>query len=127
MRMTLAASAGAGALALLICFVALFGVTSAVGEIERMRLEAIECVLAGNDTAAREKLVQLAGRWQGRSGFLEMLTSHDDVHAVTAAIRDAQVSLDMMDLDDLLRALEQLGMALEHIASIQQVSWRNLY
>ena len=24
-------------------------------------------------------------------------------------------------------ALEQLGMALEHIASIQQVSWRNLY
>ena len=127
MRMTMAASIGAGTLALLLCLFALFSVTSAIGEVERLRVETIERVQDGAYRAAGERLVQLASRWQAHAGMLEMISSHDDVHEATAAILDAQVCLEMKDIDDTLRALEQLGMGLEHIVSIQRVSWRNLY
>ena len=127
MRMTLWASVGAGALALLVCFFSLVFISSTIGEIERMRVETLEYAADGRIPEARERLVQLAVHWARRSALLEMISSHDDMHEVASAIRDAQVCLEMMDMDDLLRVLEQLGMALEHIGSVQQVRWRNLY
>lgn len=127
MRMTCIGSAVAGALALILCLISLFSVTAAIGEVERLRSETVSLVEGGDLPAAKEKLVQLANRWNECTRYLELIAAHDDMHEVAAAIRDARVCLEMTDLDDLLRALEQVGTALEHIVNVQQVSWRNLY
>ena len=127
MRVTLVSAIAAGVFAALICAFALVYVNHVVQEIDTMRIETLECVQAGDDAAARERFVQLASHWQASTPILEMISSHDDVHEVASAILDAQVCLEVMDADDLLRVLEQLGTALEHIRSIQRVSITNLY
>ena len=127
MRATLGMTIGVGLCAVLICAFALIGIGDIVGEVERMRLETVEYVEAGDSVAARERLTQLANHWHAHTGLLEVISAHDDVHEAASAILDAQVCLEMNDLDDLLRVLEQLGMALEHIYSIQQVNYSNLY
>ena len=127
MRVTLTASICVGLCALIVCIYALVFVSNAIGEIERLRLEALELVEYGRYAPAREKLIQLAARWQRHTPVLEMISSHDDVHEVSASILDAEVCMEAMDVNDLLRVLEQLRAALEHIYSIQQVNLRNLY
>ena len=127
MRRMLVSSLCVGASALLICLFSLVSVANVAGEVERLRLETLELVLEGENAGARERLTQLAAHWEGHTFLLEMISSHDDVHEVTSAIIDARVCLEMGDTDDLIRVLEQLGTALEHIRSVQSVRLSNLY
>lgn len=127
MRMTLIVSLAVGIAALAVCLASLVGVLNVAGEAERLRLAVLDQVLAGEMPLARESLTRLGMHWERHTRLLEMISSHDDMHEVTSHILDARVCMDVQDTDDLVRVLEQLGAALEHVRSVQLVNFSNLY
>ena len=71
-------------------------------------------------------MTQLATVWQRLQRFLEMLISHDDMHAVTERYTEAVVSLRRGHMDDYYKSMALLMEMLDHVRQQERVWWGNV-
>ncbi len=115
------------ALSLSLCVLSRVSVQRAVREMDDLRVEADGFARAGDGDLAMERLVKIANRMEDARPFLEMLTSHEDLHDAIKQVVDAQVYLEFGDLTETCRALSQLGEILTHIGETEEVTLANLW
>ena len=127
MRRTLILTLAVLALALAVCALGTRLLDDTVAEAERLRSAAMLAEHDGEADRAAELLVQLAELWKRKSNALEMLASHDDLHAVATGNAEAQICLECRDHDDFLRTLAVVGADLEHICDVEALRLSNLY
>ncbi|NLF28672.1 MAG: DUF4363 family protein [Clostridiales bacterium] len=127
MRATAIALVVVLALSLALCALSLVTVRKAVREMDDLRVEAEEFARAGDGELAMERLVRIANRMEDARPFLEMLTSHEDLHDAVKQVVDAQVYLEFGALTETCRALSQLGEILNHIRETEEITLANLW
>ena len=81
---------------------------------------------AGDVQLAEQTLVALAQYLNDRSGRLELLCEHEDLHEMKAQIIDAQASIEFGIEDDFYQAIYRFGEQLEHLAETERLSVSNL-
>ena len=101
-------------------------VSHAVGQVEDLAMQAEDMADQGQIEAAIEKMTQLATEWQRHQVFLEMLISHDDMHAVAERYTEAEVSLRRDHMDDYYKSMALLMEMLDHIRQQERVWWGNV-
>ncbi len=101
-------------------------VSHAVGQVEDLAMQAEDMADQGQTEAALEKMTQLATEWQRHQRFLEMLISHDDMHAVTERYTEAVVSLRRGHMDDYYKSMALLMEMLDHVRQQERVWWGNV-
>ena len=62
-----------------------------------------------------------------RSGVLEMLTPHEDLHDLIVALTDAYISLRIQDMDDYEKAITLFEENIRHLISHEAVSFSNIF
>lgn len=127
MKRTLILTLAVLACALALCAVSLVCIDRAVDSAERLQSLAVLAAQQGDAARAKALMVQLAGFWEDRAGWMEMLASHDALHDVGAAIAEAQICLECEGHDDFLRMMSQVDMGLSHLRDEQALRLSNLY
>ena len=127
MKRTLILTLAVLACALALCAVSLVCIDRAVDGAERLQSLAVLAAQQGDAVRAKALMVELAGFWEDRAGWMEMLPSHDALHDVGAAIAEAQICLECEDHDDFLRMMSQVDMGLSHLRDEQALRLSNLY
>lgn len=127
MKRTLILTLAVLAAALALCAVSQWALNGTVDEAERLQSLA---VLAANErrvSDAKALVLKLAELWDGHSALLEMMSSHDALHDVGAALAEAQICLEYEDHDDFLRAMSTVHMGLRHLKDEEAVRLSNIY
>ena len=101
-------------------------VSHAVGQMEELAMQAEDLADQGQIEATIEKMTQIATEWQRHQVFLEMLISHDDLHAVAERYTEAEVSLRRDHMDDYYKSMALLMEMLDHIRQQERVWWGNV-
>jgi len=108
------------------CITSFLVVGHAVEQVEALAMQAEDLADQGETEAAIEKMAQLATEWKRHQRFLEMLTSHDDMHSVIDRYTEATISLRRGQLDDFYKAMALLMEMLDHIRQQERVWWGNI-
>ena len=101
-------------------------VQHAAAQAEKYAMEAQDLVEQGLTEDAAAKMTQLASEWKRHQPFLEMLISHDEMHAVVERYTEATVSLRRDHLDDYFKSMALLQEMLDHIRDQERIRWGNV-
>jgi hypothetical protein len=101
-------------------------VQHAVGQVEKLSMEAQDLVEQGKTEDAIAKMTQLASEWKRHQQFLELLVSHDEMHTVVERYTEAEVNLKRDHLDDYFKSMALLQEMLDHIRDQERVRWGNV-
>ena len=104
----------------------MFVVQHAVGQVEKLSMEAQDLVEQGKTEDAVAKMTQLASEWKRHQQFLEMLVSHDEMHTVVERYTEASINLKRDHLDDYFKSMALLQEMLDHISDQEMVRWGNI-
>ena len=127
MRRTLILALTALVLSAAICWAGAGAVSRAVSAAEAYRQEAEDAVRRGDAQGAAARLRSLSGEWRRRGRILELVTAHDALSDVGAAIADARVCLENGDAAEFYRASAALRAALERMRETEAVRVMNLF
>ncbi len=127
MKATFIAMCSVLVVSLALCLFSLFYQDKTLAGLDEMRTQAISLVDADDLSGAKEKIVQLADTFKGKSKLLEMIASHNDLHDAYLHIVAAKISLELDDLDDTYQELTLLGETIEHLRQHEAFSISNLY
>lgn len=101
-------------------------VQHAVGQVEKLSMEAQDLVEQGKKEDAIAKMTQLASEWKRHQQFLELLISHDEMHTVVERYTEAEVNLRRDHMDDYFKSMALLEEMLDHIRDQEKVRWGNV-
>jgi hypothetical protein len=104
----------------------LFVVQHAADQVEKLSMEAQDLVEQGKMEDGIAKMTQLASEWMRHQPFLEMLISHDEMHAVVERYTEAVINLRRDHLDDYFKSMALLEEMLDHIRDQERVRWGNV-
>ena len=110
-----------------ICFASMWVVNSVLNEAHRMATDIFAQMEEGDVTGAREGLIALATLWDERSGLLELLCEHDDLHEVKERIIEAEICVAYTDMEDFYGSVALIGEGIEHIREKEALTAANLY
>lgn len=113
-------------LSMAFCGLTMYNVHRTTTHMRRLRSEAILHMDAGEIQAVEETLSELANYLAKNSLWLEMVCDHGDIHQIKGEIIDAQASVEFGIEDDFYQAISRFGEGLDHIASVEEISWSNL-
>ena len=114
------------AVAIAFCLTCLIVVNHAVGQIEKLAMEAQDLVDQGKNGEAVAKMAALAAEWKHHRPFLEMLISHNEMHTVVERYVEAEASLRRGNLDEFYESMALLQENLDHIRQQERVRWGNI-
>jgi len=114
------------AAALGLCFVSVYVHDSVLDDMDAVCAETIKSVRGDDKQTAVERVSELDRVFGERSGALEMLASHNDLHETRSCIMDAMVALECGDMDDAYQALVSLRGMLEHLRDHERLTLSNL-
>lgn len=126
MKRTLAAMVIALLLSLGVCVGSMVLIRHTAGEIEAMRMEAVDLMERGDDEGAAAKLVEMADMWAKHEPLLELVAEHEALHEVRNLLVEADANLAAGDHDDLNRSMKLLGLALEHLFGEEELRIGNV-
>ena len=109
-----------------VCSLVQANINRVVEHARHLRTEAIESMDKQEIQLAEERMVELAGYISRNQDWLSMVCEHSDLHEIKAAIIDAQAAIEFGIEDDFYQAISRFGEGLDHIASIEEISWSNL-
>lgn len=127
MRAAIAVSCVVLVLALGICFGGSLFIHGALDKLEELRMETLERSDAEDEEGALESLTKLAEVWCKYEPYLEMLTSHEDVHRVLEEIVSAKALYAREDIAQYEQSMALLGESIEHIRKHESVSLSNIF
>lgn len=127
MRRTLIAALIVLALSAALCAVSSCAVGGAVARADALRQSSERAARIGNTAGALQYARALEMEWQKKSRWLELVTAHDQLFNVRAAISDARLCLETHDRDDFLRASVALAAALEQLKMTEALRLMNLF
>jgi hypothetical protein len=104
----------------------MFVVTHAVGQMEKLSMEAQDLVDRGQTQEAVAKMTALASEWERHQPFLEMLISHNEMHTVVERYVEAEACLKRGCLDDYYKSMALLQENLDHIRQQERIRWGNV-
>ena len=126
MRATLISMLAVAFLSVGICVFSVCLIGHVAGEMENMRIEVLNLADAGEISGAKERLEQMAQMWSRHEETLAVLSSHEDLHEVTALLIEGDANLTADDLDDFERSMALLGEALRHLREEEALSFSNV-
>ena len=126
MRATLISMLTVALLAVGICVFSVCLIGHVAGEMEGMRTEVMNLADAGEISGAKERLKQMAQMWSRHEEALAVLSSHEDLHEVTALLIEGDANLAADDLDDFERSMALLGEAIHHLREEEKLSFSNV-
>lgn len=127
MRQKLIAAALVLVLSLSLCAASYFVVLRVLYQMEDISMQALELADHGDLEGARQQMTQMAYTWEKYISVLEMLTSHEDLHAVVEHYVEASANLQRGHLDDYYKTMALLGEMLKHIRDQESPRWSNLF
>ncbi len=121
-----------GAMILLILsFVVCFGSTmlihATLDEMENLHEATLSCTDEEDKDGAIEHLVQLGTVWSKASPWMEMLTSHEDIHNVREQIVSSKALLEHDDLAQYHQCMALLRESIDHIRRHESMTLSNLF
>jgi len=126
MRAKLISVIAVAVVALAFSLTCMFVVTHAVGQMEKLSMEAQDLADRGQTQDAIAKMTALASEWERHQPFLEMLISHDEMHTVVERYTEAEINLQRDHLDDYYKSMALLMEMLGHIREQEKVRWGNV-
>ena len=75
----------------------------------------------------RALLKEIATNWQDSGDWMEALTPHEDLQAVTTEYIEAIIGLEHMDLDDYYTSMGLLREKLRHLRDHESLRLANLF
>ena len=126
MRRLLIVTAALFVLAMGVCTLTAANVHRVTHHMRHLRSEAILHMEKGEIQEVEQALSELANYLAENTGWLEMVCDHDDIHEIKGEIIDAQASVEFGIEDDFYQAIYRFGEGLDHIASVEEFSLRNL-
>lgn len=126
MKATLIAMLTVGILSVGVCVFSVLMIGHVAEEMETMRTEVLDLMDAGEISAAKERLQQMAQMWSRHEGTLAVLSQHDDLHAITELLIEGDANLAADDLDDFNRSMALLGEAVHHLQEEERLSLSNI-
>ena len=126
MRSKLIGVIAVAAVAIAFCLTCLIVVTHAVGQIEKLAMEAQDLADQGKTQEAVAKMTALASEWKRHRPFLEMLISHNEMHTVVERYVEAEACLKRGCLDDFYKSMALLQENLDHIRQQERIRWGNV-
>ncbi len=114
-------------LSLAICLGSFLVMRHVAEEIEAMRTEVLRMADAGETERAGERITQMAEMWERHEPLLEAISPHETLHAVTELIVEADADLAAWDRDDFYRAMNLLGVAIEHLYLEERLRLENIF
>ena len=112
---------------LAVCAASMLAVNAVLDEAHEMATEIFVTMEEGDVTGAREGLIALATLWDERSGLLELLCEHDDLHEVKERIIEAEICVAYTDMEDFYGSVALIGEGIEHIREKEALTLANLY
>ncbi len=126
MRAKLIGVIAVAVVALAFSLTCMFVVTHAVGQMEKLSMEAQDLVDRGQTQDAVAKMTALASEWERHQQFLEMLISHNEMHTVVERYVEAEACLKRGCLDDFYKSMALLQENLDHIRQQERIRWGNV-
>ena len=126
MRSVLTAVIVITALSVTVCLAAGRVLTDFADACDGHRERALELARSGDRDGAEEELAAIRALMKEKAVWNEALTSHDALHEVSVALRDAEACLKTGDTDDFERAIGQMRECLEHIRDEEELRLSNL-
>lgn len=127
MRVSIGISLVVLALALGICFGGSAFIHGALDQVEELRMEALSRSDGEDIEGTMESLTKLAEVWSRYEPYLEMLTSHEDVHRVLEEVVSAKALYNREDIAQYEQSMALLGESIEHIRKHESVSLSNIF
>jgi alpha-D-ribose 1-methylphosphonate 5-triphosphate diphosphatase PhnM len=109
------------------CLATLYVMHDVIDQAEDLTVQIIDHAEHSRLDMTEEKMIELTNLWERHRPFLEMLISHDDMHAVIERYVEATVSLKGEDLDDFYISMALLQEMLRHIREQEEVAWGNVF
>lgn len=127
MRFTLITICVALVLAIGVCLGCVSTIDRAIYEMQDISTLAIDFVNAGDNKTGAEQMVRLASKWEAYRPWLEVMTSHEDLHAVTEHYTEAAMNLERDHLDDFHKSMALLDESLKHIRDQEALTISNVF
>lgn len=113
--------------ALAVCVAGSRAVDRAVSEANDLLAEAVHASALGDAGRAMAHMRALDAGWRGRGRALELLTSHDALGEVQAAIADAGLCLESGQRDEFVRACASASVLLERLRLAESLRLVNVF
>lgn len=126
MRFTMILLCVALVLAIGVCAACQYTINRAVYQMQEITTLAIDYANIGDQESCAEQMVRLASKWEEHKPWLEIMTSHEDLHAVTEHYTEASMNLEREHYDDFYKSMALLDEALKHIRDQEALSISNI-
>ena len=114
------------ALATLVCVGSSFLIRNSLDRMSDLHEQVLACTDADDKAGALDALGQTAEYWEKCGYWMEMLTSHEDLHNVREQIVSAKALLENDDIAQYQQCMALLREALDHIRRHESMNLSNV-
>ena len=114
-------------IAALVCICSTVLILSVLDEMSDLHEKALSYTDSDDREGALVALSQLAQCWSDADKWMEMLTDHEDIHAVREQIVSAKALLEHDDLAQYHQCMALLRESLDHIRRHESMSLSNIF
>ena len=108
------------------CFWGISYIDEATDELSDLAMQLMDHAANENYSAASETITIMANQWERERPVLEILTDHEDLHAVTEHLVQGQIHLKHRHANDFYQSMALLIESLRHMRNAEEFSLANI-
>lgn len=101
-------------------------IDEATDELSDLAMQLMDHAAVENYEGAQETIVIMTNQWARSRPVLEMLTDHEDLHAVTEHLVQGQIHLKYRHANDFYQSMALLNESLRHMRDSERLSLANI-